>query len=186
MNRLATILLAGVLLSACHDALAETLHVATQGNDANPGTQEQPFVTPERARDEIRRRSSSGLLPVGGITVELRGGTYILQRPLELTAQDSGSADAPIVYRASPGETVKLVGGCAVTGWNPVTDTAVLERLDEPARGQVWQASTFAQVIRWPGELTKHENRRVLITVTDVEVFAITRGTDEVFALGLA
>jgi hypothetical protein len=31
-----------------------TVHVAPQGNDANPGTAKKPFATLERARDEIR------------------------------------------------------------------------------------------------------------------------------------
>ena len=39
---------------------------------------------------------------------------------------------------------MRLVGGRVVTGWKPVTDPAVLKRLDEPARGQVWQADLKA------------------------------------------
>ena len=31
-----------------------------------------------------------------------------------------------------------------MTGWKPVADPAVLQRLDEPARGQVWQADLKA------------------------------------------
>ena len=69
---------------------------------------------------------------------------YELARPLELTDKDSGGQTAPIVYRARQGEVVKIVGGRVVTGWKQVTDPAVLARLDESARGQVWQADLRA------------------------------------------
>jgi hypothetical protein len=144
MSRLAIVMTTGALALWCHAALAATLYVATEGNDANPGTEDQPFATLERARDEIRHRKAAGPLPAGGITVEIRGGAYALSRPFELTAQDSGAQEAPIVYRARRGETVKLVGGRVVTGWKPLTDPAVLNRLHESARGQVRQADLKA------------------------------------------
>ena len=144
MNKLAAVMTTGALALACHAAAAATFHVAPQGRDTNPGTEDQPFATLQRARDEIRQRRAGGTLPAGEITVELHGGTYELSRPFELTAEDSGAEDAPIVYRASQGETVKLVGGREVTGWKQVTDPAALNRLDESARGQVWQADLKA------------------------------------------
>ena len=49
-----------------------------------------------------------------------------------------------IIYRAAPEETVRLLGGRIVTGWKSVTDPDVLQRLDGPARGQVWQADLKA------------------------------------------
>jgi hypothetical protein len=140
MNRLATLLTTGALALVCHAAGAATLYVATEGKDVNPGTEDLPFATLQRARDEIRQRKTSGPLPSGGIAVELRSGIYELLQPLELTAMDSGDENAPIIYRARQGETVKLVGGRMVTGWKPLADPAVLNRLDPAARGQVWQA----------------------------------------------
>ncbi len=125
-------------------AVVATLWVAPHGSDVNPGTEQRPFATIERARDEIRHRKANATLPAAGVTVELRGGTYELPRPLELTALDSGAENAPIVYRARTGETVKLAGSREVTGWKRVTDRAVLERLDVAARGQVWQADLKA------------------------------------------
>jgi hypothetical protein len=144
MNRLATMMTTAALALACHAAAAATLYVAPNGNDANPGTEDRPFATLQRARDEIRRLKVGGPLPAGGITVELRGGVYELPQPLELTAQDSGTPEAPIVYRARKGETVSIAGSRAVTGWKKVADAAALGRLAEPARGQVWQADLKA------------------------------------------
>ena len=144
MNKLATLITTGALALACHSAAGATLYVATDGKDTHPGTEDQPFATLQRARDEVRQRKAAGPLPVGGITVELRGGTYELSQPFELTEEDSGAENAPIVYRARQGETVKLVGGREVTGWQQVTDPAALKRLDESARGQVWRADLKA------------------------------------------
>ena len=144
MNNRSVILTAGILILACHAALASTLFVATNGADTNPGTEEKPFATLERARDEIRRTRSGGLLPVGGITVEVRGGLYELARPVELTEKDSGTDNSPIVYRARKGEVARIVSGRAVTGWQPVTDPAILKRLDTAAHGKVFQADLKA------------------------------------------
>jgi len=125
-------------------ASAGEFYVSPSGNDANPGTKDRPFATLQRARDEIRRLKASGRLPADGITVEVRGGMYELSRPLELTEQDSGTENVPIVYRAYEGESVKIGGGREVTGWKHVTDITVLNRLHESARGQVWRADLKA------------------------------------------
>jgi hypothetical protein len=116
--------------------------VSPQGNDANPGTGAKPFATLERARDAMRKlKTQSSKLKV---EVVVRGGTYELVRPFELTAEDSGSTKAPVVYRARKGEQVRISGGKTVTGWKPVSDASVLNRLDPAARGQVVQADLRA------------------------------------------
>ena len=147
MNKLTALVTASALGLLCHAAPAATLYLATNGKDTNPGTEAEPFATLQRARDEVRRLKARGPLPAGGITVELRGGGYELPEPLELAAEDSGAENAPVVYRARRGETVRLSGGRVVTGWKQVGDPAVLKRLDAPARGQVWQADLKAQGI---------------------------------------
>jgi hypothetical protein len=144
MKRRIFILTAATLILACRGALAATFYVAPHGSDANPGSEDRPFATLQRARDEIRQRKAAGAVPAGGVTVELAGGVYELSRPVALTEEDSGAENAPIVYRAREGETVKIVGGREVTGWKQVTDPAVLNRLDEAARGRVWQADLKA------------------------------------------
>jgi hypothetical protein len=144
MNNRSMILIAGILLLAFHPVLATTLFVATNGNDTNPGTEEKPFATLERARDEIRHIKSGGPLPVGGITVQVRDGVYELVRPIELTDKDSGTEKTPIVYRARRGEGVRIVGGRVVTGWQPVTAPTILKHLDPAAQGKVFQADLKA------------------------------------------
>ncbi len=139
----------GVLMLLGGSALGQTtLYVAVNGNDAWSGTlpgpnaenNDGPFASLERARDAVRALKAGGALPAGGVQVLLKGGIYALSKPLELGAEDSGTAETPVVYASAPGENVRLMGGKAVTGFQPVTDPKALERLDESARANVVQA----------------------------------------------
>jgi len=142
-------------------SLGLILFVANNGNDAwsgriaapNAAKTDGPFATLERARDEIRKIKQSKEMPAGGMTVELCGGVYQREQPFELKVEDSGSEDAPVVYRARPGEEVRLVGGKMVTGFKPVTDPAILGRLAPEARGKVLQADLGALGITDFGEV---------------------------------
>lgn len=134
-------------------APGRTIYVAPGGNDAWSGTLAEPngektdgpLATLEHARDEVRRLKRESGLPAGGVAVVLRGGAYERAKTFELGPDDSGTADSPVVYRAAEGEEVRLVGGRRVTGFKPVADPAVLERLDPGARGHVVQADVRAQ-----------------------------------------
>jgi len=127
-------------------------YVAANGNDAwsgklpapNDAGTDGPFATLDRARDELRKLKSAGTLPAGGVRVVVRGGAYALRKPFELTAEDSGTPETPISYSAFPGEEVRLAGGKVVKEFKPVTDPAILQRLDESARPHVVQADLKA------------------------------------------
>ena len=83
--------------------------VAADGDDTTgDGTLEKPFATPQRARDAIR---SLEKIPAGGVTVYFRGGVYPVSQTFSLEEQDSGRADAPIVYRAYGDEKVTFNAG---------------------------------------------------------------------------
>ena len=152
--------LVAVMLGAA-PMTAATLYVAPDGNDASSGKLPQPntqgkdgpFRTLERARDEIRKLKAAGTLPKGGLIVELQGGIYELAKAFELTADDSGTPGCPITYRSRPGQEVRLLGGRVITGWQAVTDPAVLKRVDPSARGKVVQADLRAQGVTDLGEM---------------------------------
>ncbi|MCW5551882.1 MAG: right-handed parallel beta-helix repeat-containing protein [Verrucomicrobiae bacterium] len=129
------------------------LHVATNGNDNNPGTRAKPFATLERARDEIRKRTSTKPLPKSGITVQLQGGDYLRTNALELTRADSGTPESPIIWQAAKGETVRLLGGRKLTRFQSVSDPAVLSRFDESARGHIMQIDLRALGLTDFGEM---------------------------------
>jgi len=121
------------LILTLGSAQALEVFVAPQGSDANPGTLEKPFATIAKARDFVR--SHQGM---GAITVSLRAGSYPLGQSL-FTAEDSGTASAPIVYKAYRNEDVRLVGGRAVAAsdFKPVSDPKIVARLDPATQGKV-------------------------------------------------
>ena len=120
-----------------------TLYVSPTGKDANPGTKARPFATLERARDAVRQLQRSGP-PHERITVCLRGGRHRITRTLQLTAEDSGTEQFPVIWQAAPREDVRWIGGTRLTEFKPVSDPALMDRLDPAARGQVLQVDLKA------------------------------------------
>lgn len=123
---------------------AWTIHVSPRGSDSGNGTPSQPFATLERARDEIRAHRTSGVLPDGGVEVQIHGGEYAVTQTLELTARDSGTEATPVVYRAAAGEKPIWRGGARVTGWQPLSEAQAYPLLPAEARGKVWVADLRA------------------------------------------
>ncbi|WP_458121665.1 right-handed parallel beta-helix repeat-containing protein [Paenibacillus sp. Z6-24] len=101
------------------------IYVALTGNDVTgKGTKEAPYKSITKARSAVR--AYKGVLPAGGVTVWVKGGTYNLPGTLDMFPQDSGTADKPVIYRAYPGETVNLTTGKGVdpTMWKPLSADA--------------------------------------------------------------
>lgn len=126
------------------------LFVATDGADTNPGTLARPFATLERARTELASIKKGGGGPVGGVAITLRGGVYPRNAPFTLGADDSGTADRPVVWRSHANERARLVGGRLLdaTKFSVVSATSpVWPRLDAAARGHVMSIDLEAQGI---------------------------------------
>jgi len=125
------------------------LYVSPAGNDQWSGTLPEPngqktdgpFATVQQAQRAVRDlKKGAGPKPV---TVVLRGGTYFLEAPLAFTPEDSGTAAAPVVYAAYPGERSVLSGGARLTGWQRVEVEGQGRwqlRIPEVQRGE-WQFS---------------------------------------------
>ena len=144
------------LHSAQHDtniAPAIVIYVSPNGSDTTDGSEGAPLATIAAAQRKTRDLKGSRGLPEDGVAVEILGGRYHLVSPIEFTAEDSGAAEAPITYRARAGDKVLLTGGQTVTDWKPITDQAILERLDPAARGKVFQADLKALGISEYGDL---------------------------------
>lgn len=135
---------------------ATEFHVALTGNDADPGTEHAPFLTLERARDAVRELKKSEAL-TQPVSVVVHQGIYQMLKPLVMTAMDSGTSAAPVVYRAKNRDTVRLLGGRIIPSWNPVTDPAIEERLDPAARGHVVWADLAALGVNDFGEMKPDE-----------------------------
>jgi hypothetical protein len=130
-------------------------HVSTRGTDANPGTASKPFATLERARDSIRELKARRGLPKGGLTVWIHEGDYRRTQALDLGETDSGTATNPIRWESWRQDHVRLLGGIPVplAGWKPVSDPAILERLEPSARKNVVQIGLHALGISNLGEM---------------------------------
>jgi hypothetical protein len=122
-------------------------HVATTGNDEDPGTAAKPFATLEGARDAIRE---SGVAGKTTCTVWLHGGIHRRKQTFAIEEQDSGTRDHPIIYRGVKGETARLIGGTVLKpdAFTLVNDQALLERIPETARGKVYMLDLAAQGIK--------------------------------------
>ncbi len=132
---------------------ATVIYVSPNGDDTGDGSKRAPLATIAEAQQEIRELRTQGRLTKGGVVVEIRGGRYHLATPVELTAEDSGTATSPIVYRDCPGEEVTICGSRSIKAWQPVTDPAVLERLEPAARGKVYQADLKSLGVTEYGDL---------------------------------
>jgi hypothetical protein len=96
------------------------LHVSPNGTDTNSGTQTAPVATLAQAQKLARAASGLGK----AVTVMVHDGIYYLPQPLVFDATDSGSAQAPVLYQASPGEHPIFSAGIALTNldWKPYRD----------------------------------------------------------------
>jgi hypothetical protein len=153
-----------LLLVSCRSSVE--FHIAVDGKDTSPGTQTKPFATLERARDAIRQLKETAEYPSDGLTVWLHEGEYRIEQTFELSEQDSGSPEAPVVYRGCPGAAVSLTGGvhldsAAFTG---VKDAAVLQRfISAEARQHVLQVDLKDLGISNYGEMCERGFRRPYI-----------------------
>lgn len=93
-------------LALLADSGVPTFYVATNGSDAAPGTQSQPWQTLAHA---VATAPS-------GSTIKLRGGTYRLSARLALNGKS-------FTFQAYPGETPIIDGGVDVSGsWTATGD----------------------------------------------------------------
>ena len=127
---------------------AAEVFVSPDGDDANDGSAQRPVATLQRARDLVRRIDTDG-----PIAVNVLPGEYVVTGPLQLTTEDSGRPDAPVVYRATEPGRAEFYGGTRIGGFGPVTDPEVLARLPEEGRGEVLQCDLRARGIDHFGEL---------------------------------
>ena len=115
LTTIAVLLSFGAPLAAEMRPEITSFHVATNGDDANPGTKQKPFATLSAARKAVRELIASGL--TADVTVLIGAGAYQLDEPLTFGPQDSGTKEHSITYSACPGDEVTVSGGRPITGW---------------------------------------------------------------------
>lgn len=90
-------------------------YVSPDGDDSNPGTLNEPFLTITKAQDVVRTINED---MTGDIVIYLRGGDYPVSAALSFNAADSGSNDYRVIYKAYEDEKPVISGGKKVEGWN--------------------------------------------------------------------
>lgn len=110
---------------------AETVfYVSPKGNDSwsgklaapNKGKTDGPFATLERARDAVRelKKKEGGTLKTP-VTIYIRGGLYLLDKPFVLTPEDSGTEKCPVTYAAYKNEKPLISGAVILSKWKKET-----------------------------------------------------------------
>ena len=117
------------------------LHVSPTGSDSNNGSAGAPFLTLEKARDTIRAMSTQQ--KAAGVTVYLRGGIHRRTTTFTLSAQDSGTASAPVVYAAFPGETPVLTSTRVLSAsqWSPLAASEQFRVATGVNPARIWEVS---------------------------------------------
>ncbi len=117
-----------LLLTACAACAepAADLYVAPGGNDAwsgrsqsvHAGLTDGPLATLDAARDKVRQIRKADPARSTPVVVMLFDGTYELNSPFTLTADDSGTARSPTLYTAAPRQCPLVSGGTLLKdGW---------------------------------------------------------------------
>ena len=129
---------------ATMSAAAATFHVNPVAAPGGDGSSVRPFATLVAARDGVRAARQAKRIASGEVVeVVLAPGDYVQMEGFTLKPCDGGASEsAPVVWRAAQAGTARIVGGVRVPkrAFSPVTDTVVLARLPEDARGKVLQA----------------------------------------------
>lgn len=78
------------------------------------------------------------------VVVQTREGKYYRDRTFVLEAQDSGTKECPITYRACPDENVQISGGKRITGqWKPYNDRIMVCNVPEVKEGKLYFHDLF-------------------------------------------
>lgn len=149
------------------------LYVSPTGDDANAGTEKQPFASLHAARDAIRKYKNDHVESVPFI-VTVADGTYTMEEPFVLRHEDSGTLECPVVYKAGKGATPVFSGGKKITGFT-VNENGVWESKIPEINNRKWR---FDQVYinNKRATLARTPNKGFL-NIGDVEEEIWERGT---------
>jgi parallel beta-helix repeat protein len=98
---------------------ATDIYISTTGSDSNDGTQNAPFLTPQRAQVAIATAKSSngGQLPDNYI-VHFAPGLYFLNSTLNITIADSGDTTHSVTWSGPGPQTPAIISaGMLLSGW---------------------------------------------------------------------
>ena len=99
-------------------AKPQEIFVAPNGQDSADGTRKAPLQSFAAAQQAARRLAGQG-----PVTVTFADGVYYLPQTVVFIPEDSGTADAPVVYQAANERGAVLSGGVKLAlTWLPYKD----------------------------------------------------------------
>ena len=90
------------------------IYVSPNGNDENDGTQNNPFKTIERAKQEVEKQAPD---MKGDIVVNILPGNYSIDETLVFDTKSSGRNGYNVIYKGVGNGPVVVNGGTKITGW---------------------------------------------------------------------
>ena len=90
------------------------IYVAENGNDENDGTENNPFKTIERAKQEVEKQAPQ---MTGDIVVNILSGNYNIAQTLVFDTKSSGRNGFNVIFKGVGDKPVVLSGGTKITGW---------------------------------------------------------------------
>lgn len=133
-----TLPLQGTSAENKNESAAINIWVATNGNDSASGSNDAPLASLQAAFTrvrELRKEHEENL--IGDVRIIMRGGTYHLATPLQLSPDDSGTPNSPTIVCAADGEKVIVSGGEIINRWQKAGN---VKGLPQEAQGNVWMA----------------------------------------------
>jgi len=126
------------LLVPFAEGTSMTIYVSPQEGQQGNGTNLSPFASLLQVRDYIRSIKQTKGLPDGGIEVILKEGEYKLNDTLVFTKEDSGTPQAPIIYRGEENAYVSFNGGIRLEGFKKVENETGSERLHAEVKDKIY------------------------------------------------
>lgn len=123
MKKTAFLLSVVMIITSCFFQLntnAETntyykeFYVSADGNDNGDGSQQSPFKTIERAKQEVKKYNAK---MTGDIAVNILGGTYYQTESIDFLTEDSGFNGYNVIYRGIDAPIIS--GGRLICGFVP-------------------------------------------------------------------
>ncbi len=111
------------------------LYVSTTGSDENIGSHDNPFLTIEKAQQEVRKTNGN---MSGDIIVHITDGTYVLENPLVFDERDSATNGYSIKYIAD--------GNAVISGGQEIENFTLFDAEKNIYSAKVPEGFTFRQL----------------------------------------
>ena len=94
-----------IVLLLANNCFAKEIYLSPTGNDANSGTKNNPYLSFEKALEQVKKYASKE-----SITVWFHPGEYYLNATIEIGSDYSGTVEHPVLFSALPGAEVIIKG----------------------------------------------------------------------------